>query len=97
MSYLDELAERLRAHIPDEVLPREGDLDRLLRLYAVLVRAKGENVTLEDVHDVWVARMTDVDPGHAALQPYEVLDVPTRREDAPFAEAIRMGAREEAR
>lgn len=68
-----------------------------LRLYAVLVRVKRENVTLEDVHDVWVAWMTDVDPSHAALQPYEALDVPTRHEDAPFAEAIRTLAREEAR
>jgi hypothetical protein len=94
MSYLDAIAERIRAELSEDSLPSEGDVGRLLRLYAVLVRAKGEAVTAADVHDGWVAWMSDVNPDHPALLPFAALDPETRLADEPFAEAIRRVARE---
>ena len=41
MIYLDEIAAEIAAELGPEDLPREGDPDRLLRLYALLVRCKG--------------------------------------------------------
>jgi hypothetical protein len=88
--YLDEIAEQIKAALDPADLPDvdQGEFYELLRLYAVLVRAKGRTTTAEDVHDAWVAWMAKIDPGHEALQPFEKLDPSTQREDAPFLRAI---------
>ncbi|MFJ9998376.1 DUF7701 domain-containing protein [Streptomyces werraensis] len=92
MTYLDPLADLIRSCLPPSARPPEGS-DDLFRLYAVLLRAKGEGVTDEDVHDAWSAWMQTVDAGHAALVPFEDLPARTRAADAPYAEAIREAAR----
>ncbi|WP_240805812.1 hypothetical protein [Streptomyces sp. BPSDS2] len=62
-------------------------------MYAVLLKAKGEQVTDEDVHDAWSAWMQSVDSTHEALIPFGDLDPETRAFDAPYADAIRAAAR----
>lgn len=86
--YLAELAEAIRAHVPERSLP-DGDDESLFRMYAVLLRAKGESVTQSDVHDAWAAWMSEKDPSHKALVPYDALDDETQDEDRIFATAIR--------
>jgi hypothetical protein len=92
MSYLDDIAAQIRRHVPNHVLP-EGDLDALLRLYAVLALAKGVAVTAEDVHNAWAAWMQQSDPNHNALRPFGELDHATQAEDYPYVDAIRAAAR----
>lgn len=88
MTYIEEIAEEIRAELGPDQLPNEGDPDSLLRAYAVLARSKGSAVSAEDVHDAWAAWMIDIDPSHSALRPYRELDEETRSEDAPFLKAI---------
>lgn len=92
MTYLDSLADLIRSCLPPEAQP-PADSDDLFRFYAVLLSAKGEQVTDEDVHNAWAAWMQSVDNTHAALVPFCDLDAETRTFDAPYAEAIRAAAR----
>ncbi|MFI1756767.1 hypothetical protein [Streptomyces sp. NPDC020571] len=50
MTCLDPLAGLVRSCLPDEAGP-PADSDDLFRLYAVPPRAKGEQVSEEEVHD----------------------------------------------
>jgi hypothetical protein len=89
--YLDDLAAAIRSHIPEDRMP-DGDADDLLRLYAVLLRAKGVNVTHSDIHDAWSAWMARRDGEHASLVAYEDLAENVREEDRVFATAVRRAA-----
>lgn len=89
--YLDDLADAIRRHIPEDRLPN-GDTDALLRSYAVLLRAKGVNVTQSDVHDAWAAWMAGPGDQHDALIPYDDLPDDVKDEDEVFAAAIRAAA-----
>jgi hypothetical protein len=90
MSYLDELAVRIRAEVPE---PQRGEnaMD-LFRLYAVLALAKGESVDASDVHNAWAAWMQQREPDHESLRPFEELDEETQAADSPFVLAIRAVA-----
>lgn len=70
----------------------DGNADELLRIYAVLLRAKGANVTRSDIHDAWSAWMAKRDGEHASLVPYEHLSDEVREEDRVFATAVRRAA-----
>jgi hypothetical protein len=89
--YLDDLAGAIKAHIPQGRMPT-GDADALLRLYAVLLRAKGASVTQSDVHDAWSAWMAERSGEHASLVEYTELPEDVRQEDRIFATAIRRVA-----
>lgn len=91
--YLDTLAATIRGHVPSDRLPEENP-DTLLRAYAVLLRAKGQNVTQSDVHDAWSAWMATQEPDHESLVPYSALAEDIRDQDRVFAEAIRRAADE---
>ncbi len=91
--YLDELAARIRAHVPPGRLPGDGAAD-LLRIYAVLLRAKGADVTLSDIHDAWSAWMSTRDNEHASLIAFENLPEHIQEEDRVFAVAVRRAAEE---
>ncbi|MER5870298.1 hypothetical protein [Streptomyces sp. NPDC002044] len=93
MTYLDPLAHLIRSCLPPEAEPPEDSAD-LFRMYAVLLKAKGEQVADEDVHDAWSAWMQSVDSSHEALVPFQDLTPETRAFDAPYAEAIRRAARQ---
>ncbi|MFF2314053.1 hypothetical protein ACFVVJ_29065 [Streptomyces albidoflavus] len=92
MTYLDPLADLIRACLPPEAEP-PPDSDALFRIYAVLLKAKGDQVTDEDVHNAWSAWMQSQDSTHEALVPFHDLPPETRRFDAPYAQAIRAAAR----
>ncbi|MEU8029195.1 hypothetical protein [Streptomyces sp. NPDC049099] len=94
MTYLDALADRIRSCLPPHAEP-PADSDALFRLYAVLLQAKGEQVTDEDVHNAWCAWMQTVNGNHKALVPFDDLDQETRAADAPYTQAIRTAARRE--
>jgi hypothetical protein len=87
MTYLDELAHRIREHLPAGTSVPDS-ADRLFVLYAIILRAKGPDVTASDVHDAWAAWMQQRDPEHEALRPYDDLPPDVQKEDAPFLEAI---------
>ena len=89
--YLDELAEIIRQHVPPELVPDADDED-LFRLYALLLRAKGSDVTLSDVHDAWSSWMARQNPEHVSLLPYEELPTDVQQQDRAFAEAVRLTA-----
>lgn len=93
MTYLDDLAATIRGYAPANGSQTPG-LDSLFRLYAVLALAKGEAVTAEDVHNAWVAWTQDSDTVHSEVRPFSELDHATQAEDDPYAEAIRLAARE---
>jgi len=93
MMYLDRIAAVIRSHIPTERMP-EGNADDLLRLYAVLLRAKGLTVTDSDVHDAWSAWMADSESGHVSLVAFEDLSEDVQKEDRVFAIAIQRAAAE---
>lgn len=92
MTYLDPLADLIRSCLPPDARPAAKS-DDLFRLYAVLLRVKGDQVCDEDVHDAWSAWMQTVDSSHEALVPFADLSPQTRAADAPYAEAIRQAAR----
>lgn len=91
MSYLDEIASKIRAEAPPSTLP-EADTIALFRLYAVLALVKGSGVDAKDVHDAWAAWMSERDPDDPDIRPFADLGEPTRLADEPFAAAIRMVA-----
>lgn len=93
MTYLDNLADRIRSCLPAGTSVPD-DADRLFLLYAVILRAKGSDVTASDVHDAWAAWMQEQDPGHDALRPYDDLAPSVQAEDAPFLQAIRDAAQQ---
>lgn len=91
MTYLDELGNRIRSLVEAADLPK-GDTHALFRAYAVLMLAKGGNVSAADVHNAWVAWMSDREPNHASLVPFEELEAEVAAADWPFVEAIRAVA-----
>jgi hypothetical protein len=96
VNYLDETSAAIKARVPADLLPNEEGLDDLFRLYALLARVKGEQVTPEDVHDAWALWMLSRERDHSSIRPFAELDSSTRREDLPFVEAIRAVAAEQS-
>lgn len=94
MAYIDEIAERIAAHV-DDPAPSADDL-ALYRIYAVLACAKGESVTRADVHDAWSAWTAERRPQHPALVPFDELSPEKQALDDPYVEAIRQVAHERA-
>ncbi|MER7582502.1 hypothetical protein [Kitasatospora sp. NPDC097691] len=92
MSHLDPIADLIRDCLPSEARPPAGS-DDLFRIYAVLLQAKGDAVTDEDVHNAWTAWTQATDDSHRALVPFDELDAPTRALDTPYTLAIRTAAR----
>jgi len=93
MTYLDALAEEIRRAVPSDALPDE-DTSSLFRMYAVLLLAKGEEVTREDVHNAWVAWMLDRGETHESMVPFAELSAETQAEDSPYMIAVRTMARQ---
>jgi hypothetical protein len=95
-SYLSEDADLIRSELPEDVQP-PADSDGLFTLYAVLMRAKGENVTPSDVHDAWAAWISCTGDQHKSLVPFESLNPETQQEDYPYVDAIHRAARRRAK
>jgi hypothetical protein len=95
VDYLTELANAIRGELDPAALP-DDPVDDLLRSYAVLALAVGEEVTLADIHNAWTAWILPRDPSHPAIVPFHDLDRATAEQDLPFLEAVRRVAREKA-
>jgi hypothetical protein len=93
MSYVDEIALRIRNHVDPKALPEQPS-DELFRIYAVLVLTVGHSVTISDVHNAWAAWMSGEEPGHESLIPTPELDESVLQSDLPFLNAIREVAAE---
>jgi hypothetical protein len=91
MSYLSDDAQLIRRMLPPEARPPE-DAGDLFLIYAVLLRAKGDQVTAADVHDAWAAWTEARNPDHAALLPFDALSPGTQRQDLPYVHAIHAAA-----
>lgn len=91
MSYLDNVARAIQQQLDPEQLPA-GDTALLFRLYAVLLLAKGTDVTEEDVHNAWAAWMLSTDPSHESIKPFAELSRSVQASDRPFTAAIRKAA-----
>lgn len=88
MNYLDDVGAKVRGHIDPEVIP-DGNVDQLFRLYALLALTVGTRTRGEDVHHAWVVWMSDIDPTHPSLVPFQQLDEITQNGDEPFVQAVR--------
>lgn len=92
MSYIRDLADRIRDTVDDELVPDGGD--SLFLLYALLARTKGTSVSSEDVHDAWVTWCELRGRDHPSAVPFDELSAETQAEDAPFTAAVRTIAAE---
>lgn len=93
-NYIDQLAGEIRKHVSAEVLPTEGDLRRLFRLYALLALSVGTAISGRDVHDAWCVWMLNNGNTHQSLVPYDALDANSKARDEPYVAAIRKVAEE---
>jgi hypothetical protein len=92
VTYLSDDAALIRGSLPPEARP-PSEADALFLMYAVLMRAKGEQVTASDVHDAWAAWQQSLDPDHPALVPFRELSPAVQEEDTPYVEAIHAATR----
>lgn len=91
MNYLDKIGQRIYRLVESDGEMADKDV-LLYRLYALLVLAKGEETTAEDVHNAWAAWAAIDRPWHAALVPFAVLSDDVQALDEPYVEAIRRVA-----
>lgn len=91
VNYLDKLAAEIQRTADPKVVPPNEDRP-LYRLYAVLLLAKGRDVTAEDVHNAWAAWASEHDPESRFILPFKELSLNAQRKDEPYAEAIRAVA-----
>lgn len=87
LNYLDQIAEAIRIKISSDEIPDENT-KALFRIYAVLLLAKGEEVTNADVHNAWVAWMCAINPGHESIVPHCHLTEDVAQSDQPYVDAI---------
>ena len=80
-TYAQDTIDRLNREAPDQ------DPD-LIRLYALLVLVKGEDTTLEDVHDAWALWRLSTRPDHPDLVPFDQLTSEVQEYDQPYRDAI---------
>lgn len=86
-SYIDRLAAEIRRTADPDAAQADEDL-ALYRYYAVLLLAKGQEVTTEDVHNAWSAWASEHAPDHRSLLPFKELSLRSQRDDLPYARAI---------
>lgn len=91
MNYIDNIAQHIEREVPSDLLPK-GDTALLFRMYAVLALALGERVEAANVHDAWSAWMSQSDPQHGSVEPFEKLPEDVQAQDEPFVKAIKTVA-----
>lgn len=89
MNYLDKIAAEIQRTADPHAMPPDEDLP-LYRLYAVLLLAKGSAVTLEDVHNAWVAWASDHDPENRRILPFKELSLSVQHKDQAYVDAIHV-------
>lgn len=93
MSYIDEIATRIRSRVDPVALPDQPSED-LFRIYAVLALTVGSSVTVSDIHNAWAAWMSGQNSSHESLLPASQLDASVIRSDLPFMSAVKEVANE---
>lgn len=89
-SYLDKIAAEIRRTTdPDAALDEDMPL---YRIYAVLLLAKGQTVTLEDVHNAWAAWASQYEADSRNLIPFKELSLSVQRKDQLYMDAIHQVA-----
>lgn len=91
-TYIDKIAFAVAAKCGMSMF-NPGDR-RLLRIYAVLVLAKGTATTKRDVHDAWAAWAVDEHIVHKSLKQFDELKPETQDLDEPYRQAIVEVARD---
>lgn len=86
MNYTEKVINRLNELIPNA--------DSLIDLYALLVLVKGEDTTLEDVHDAWAVWKNRINPKHESLIIFDELALEVQELDRKYMNAIHQVARE---
>ena len=93
LNYLESDAALIVSCLPEEI---DGEITEdqlpLFHNYAVLMRTKGVDTQLEDVHDAWASWASAAQPDHPALVPFEELTPEIQALDQPFLDAIREAA-----
>lgn len=80
MSYVEEVMQQIG---------ERHQLDPLLiRLYALLVLAKGEATTMEDVHDAWSLWQDTTQPDHHSVVPFYMLRPEVQVMDKEYRDTI---------
>lgn len=90
MNYIDSVAQEISKVVEgpvDYAIPSNWNFP-LYRIYAVLLLAKGEGVTAEDVHNAWAAWTSEDRPEHHSLVPFSQLTEEVQHLDDPYVEAI---------
>ena len=87
MTYIDDARDALLTQYP-ALVHKPG----LANLYLLLVLVKGEDVTLQDVHDAWAVWKSKIHPGHTNLVPFGELSPETQAKDAAYADGIAAAA-----
>jgi hypothetical protein len=92
MNYLQKIAAEIRNNVPEDALPKE-DTSQLFLIYAVLLLARGDDVSRADVHNAWAAWMSTRSEDHESIVPFSELPPETQAQDSAFMIAIRAAAR----
>lgn len=87
MNYLDKIAAEIQRIADPTSTPPDEDLP-LYRLYAILLLAKGQEVTAEDVHNAWAAWASEHEPENRHLIPFKELSLSIQRKDQTYVDAI---------
>jgi len=87
MTYLQTAAQAIKSEVPADKLPK-ANTDTLFLIYAVLMFAKGQAVTREDVHNAWTAWATHIGKDSNSLVPFDELSPDVQARDQPFVDAI---------
>lgn len=85
-SYIDRIA--IAIHEAAEPLTDPTEDLSLYRFYAVLLLAKGEAVTDEDVHNAYAAWASEHQPDLRSLVPFGALPEHVQQLDRPYTAAI---------
>jgi hypothetical protein len=80
-NYVDQVARALSAKLPT---CEPG----LIRLYALLILAKGASTTAVDVHDAWSLWRTQTAPDHHSIVPFGELTPEVQALDDRYVDAI---------
>jgi hypothetical protein len=91
ISYIAKAAAEIRANV-DPAVELTDSSAPLFLLYAVLMRAKGTDVTASDVHDAWSAWRELTATDSPLIVPFGELDEATQSWDDPFVRAIQAAA-----
>lgn len=71
-----------------------GENPDLIRLYTLLALVKGEDTTLEDVHDAWSLWRAHTSPDHPSIVPFAELEPHIQAYDVPYRDGIHAAADE---